>query len=83
VQTGADEPFSPLSTDLTNTKLYFNHEFGEHWAFKLYVEYEEFESSDWAIDGLGVDGIPSVLTMGEVSPQYDAWYTRILASYRF
>jgi MtrB/PioB family decaheme-associated outer membrane protein len=83
VQTGDEEPFSPLRTDLTNLKLYFDHEFGEHWGFKLYLEREEFRAKDWAIDGYGVDGIPSVLTLGEVSPQYDVWYSRILASYRF
>ena len=53
------------------------------FSSELYVEREEFRAKDWAIDGYGVDGIPSVLTLGEVSPRYDVWYSRILASYRF
>ena len=84
VQTTADEdPFDPLRTDLKNAKLHFDHEINGHWGYKLYAEYEEYSSRDWAIDGLGVDGIYSVLTMGEQSPKYEVWYFRVQASYRF
>lgn len=78
-----EEPFEPLKTDLTNARLHFDHEVNEHWGYKLYAEYEKFSSRDWAIDGLGVDGINSILTMGEQSPKYDVWYLRAQASYRF
>ena len=84
VQTSNEEdPFPPLRTKLTNAKLYFDHQVGEHWAYKLYAEYEKFSANDWATDGLGVDGIGSILTMGEESPKYEVWYFRVLASYRF
>jgi len=84
VQTIADEPpFAPLTTDLLNAKLHYDREINEHWGYKLYLEYEKFRSKDWAIDGLGVDGINSILTMGEQSPEYNIWYARIQASYRF
>ncbi len=84
VRTGnEEEPFNPLKTDLENARVHFDHEINEHWGYKLYVEYESYKGRDWAIDGLGVDGIGSVLTMGEESPDYSAWYFRIQASYRF
>jgi len=84
VQTTAEEdPFDPLRTDLKNAKLHFDHEINEHWGYKLYAEYEEYSARDWAIDGLGVDGFNSVLTMGEQSPKYKTWYFRVQASYRF
>ncbi len=84
VQTSLQEdPFNPLRTDLRNAKLHFDYEVNEHWAYKLYAEYEKYSSQDWTIDGLGVDGISSVLTMGEQSPEYNAWYLRMQASYRF
>jgi MtrB/PioB family decaheme-associated outer membrane protein len=84
VQTTADEdPFDPLKTDLTNTKAHFDYEANDHWTYKLYAEYEKYNSQDWAIDGLGVDGISPVLTMGEQGPEYKAWYFRAQASYRF
>lgn len=81
--TGEEDPFTQLKTDLANTKLYFNHAFSERVSLKLYAEYEEYSSRDWAIDGYGVDGIGSILTMGEESPDYDVWYFRVQASYRF
>ena len=84
VQTTLDEePFNPLRTDLRNAKVHFDYEVNDQWGYKLYAEYERFSSQDWAIDGLGVDGIGSVLTMGEQSPEYKAWYFRVQASYRF
>ena len=84
VQTDLQEdPFEPLKTDLKNARLHFDHEVSDHWGYKLYAEYEKFSSRDWAIDGLGVDGINSILTMGEQSPKYGIWYFRAQASYRF
>jgi len=84
VQTAAAEPpFDPLKTNLKNFKLHFDYAFNDHWGYKLYAEREQYESSDWAIDGFGVDGINSVLTMGEDSPEYSVWYYRFQVSYRF
>jgi len=84
VETDADEdPFEPLKTNLTNAKLHYDRELNEHWGYKLYLEFEKYRSRDWAIDGLGPDGINSILTMGQQSPEYNAWYVRVQASYRF
>lgn len=84
VQTSLEEaPFDTLKTELTNITLHFDYQVSEHWAYKLYAEYEKFNSQDWAIDGLGVDGISSILTMGEQSPEYAVWYFKMQASYRF
>ncbi len=84
LQPAADEdPFDPLKTSLKNFKLHFDYDFSDNWGYKLYAEREQYKSSDWAIDGLGVDGINSVLTMGEQSPEYSVWYYRFQISYRF
>lgn len=84
VQTSADEPpFAPLRTSLKNFKLHFDYDFSDSWGYKLYAEREQYDSSDWAIDGFGVDGINSVLSMGEQSPEYSVWYYRFQISYRF
>lgn len=84
VQTSADEPpFSPLIADLQNFKVKFDYDFNDHWGYRLYAEYEKFRSTDWAIDGIGVDGINSILTMGEESPDYGIWYYRLQLNYRF
>jgi MtrB/PioB family decaheme-associated outer membrane protein len=84
VKTSADEPpFDPLKTNLKNFKVYFDYDFSEHWGYKLYAEREQYDSADWAIDGIGVDGINSILSMGEESPDYSVWYYRLQFSYRF
>ncbi len=84
VQTTLDEePFKPLRTDLSSAKVYFDYEVNDNWGYKLYAEYENFSSQDWAIDGLGAAGISSVLTMGAQSPEYKVWYFRVQANYRF
>lgn len=79
----AEDPFPTLRTDLKNTRLYFNHEVSDQWGYRLFVEYEDFSSSDWGFDGLGVDGLDPVLTYGLVSPDYGIWNLRAQASYRF
>ena len=84
MQTTLDEaPFAPLRTDLRNARFHFDRVVNDNWGYKLYAEYEKFDSKDWAIDGVGVDGISSVLTMGLNSPHYSAWYFRVQANYRF
>ena len=84
VKTIADEdPFDPLKTSLKNFKIHFDYDFSDNWGYKLYAEREQYDSRDWAIDGLGVDGINSVLSMGEQSPEYSVWYYRFQISYRF
>ena len=84
VKTSADEPpFDPLKTNLKSLKLYFDYDISERWGYKLYAEREQYDSADWAIDGLGVNGINSVLSMGKDSPDYSIWYYRLQFSYRF
>lgn len=81
--TNLEDPFDPLRTDLVSLKLHFDYTINEHWGYKLYAEQEEYSSEDWTIDGLGVDGVNSILSMGEVSPDYKVWYYRLQLSYRF
>lgn len=84
VDTGVGEdPFPDLKTDLRNVRLHLSCRFNEHWSGKLYAEHERYDSADWYLDGLGVDGIPAILTLGELSPDYDVTVVRLLATYRF
>ena len=78
-----DTPFPTLTTELGNVKLSVSHQFNSHWGFRLFLEHERYRSTDWAIDGLGADGIPSILTFGAVSPDYDVTLIRTQAVYRF
>lgn len=81
--TDLEDPFETLKTNLKNLKIHFDYTINDRWGYKLYAEQEEYSSTDWAIDGLGVDGINSILSMGEVSPNYTVWYYRFQLNYRF
>jgi hypothetical protein len=72
-----------LKTDLRNTRLRLEMHATEQWGIKLYLEHEEYDSSDWALDGLGPDGVPAILTFGADSPDYSVTVVRAQASYRF
>lgn len=75
--------FPALRTDLRNFRLRFEYRPGPRWAWKFYVEHEKYDSSDWAIDGIGPDSIPEVLTFGAESPDYSVTVLRLQGVYRF
>lgn len=79
----AEDPFPTLGTRLTNVRIRLQYEVSAAWAVEASMEYESYDSSDWALDGLGPDGIPSILTLGAESPDYDVIVLRAQASYRF
>ena len=81
---GAGEaPFPDLSTHLRNANISLNYQTGGKWGLVLQAEYENYDSSDWQIDGLGNDGISAILTLGPVSPKYSVTVLRLLANYSF
>ena len=47
------------------------------------VEREEYDSRDWALDGIDPDGIAAILSFGALSPDYSVTVVRAQASYRF
>jgi MtrB/PioB family decaheme-associated outer membrane protein len=75
-------PFSTLDTELTNARIHLEYEVNAHWGIKGSLEFESYDSTDWALDGLGPDGIPSILTFGAESPDYGVTVLRVQASYR-
>ncbi len=81
---GADEPpFPDLSTDLRNATIRLNYKASKQWGLSLLAEHENYDSSDWQIDGLGNDGISAILTLGPTSPNYSVTVFRLLANYTF
>ena len=78
-----EDPFPTLRSDLRNARVHLSYAVSNQWGLKIYAEHENYDSEDWYIDGLGPDGLPSVLTLGAVSPDYDVTVLRVLASYEF
>ena len=81
---GAGEPpFPNLTTHLRNANIRLTYQASRKWGLTLQAEHENYDSSDWQIDGLGNDGISAILTLGPVSPQYSVTVLRLLANYLF
>jgi MtrB/PioB family decaheme-associated outer membrane protein len=78
-----DAAFPTLRTSLTNTRLYLHYKVSDRWGWSLDAYHEEYESSDWTIDGIGPGDINSVLTLGEISPQYDVRVVRLRSTFSF
>jgi MtrB/PioB family decaheme-associated outer membrane protein len=75
--------FPTLETKLWNLRLGVDYRISEQWGVKFRLEHEDQDSSDWALDGLGADGIGSILGFGAESPDYRVSVLRLQASYRF
>ncbi len=81
---GAGEPpFPDLTTELRNANIRLNYRASRKWGLSLQAEHENYDSSDWQIDGLGNDGISAILTLGPLSPHYSITVLRVLANYTF
>lgn len=50
----------------------FGLPFGERYTAELRYYEERYESADWQLDDVSVDTIPSVISFGLLSPEYDA-----------
>jgi MtrB/PioB family decaheme-associated outer membrane protein len=78
-----EPPFPDLTTDLRNANIRLNYRASKQWGLSLKAEHENYDSSDWQIDGLGNDGISAILTLGPISPNYSVTVFRLLANYTF
>lgn len=78
-----EAPFPALKSDLRNARVHVSYAVNDRWAMKIYAEHEKFDSADWLVDGLGPDGMSSVLTLGAVSPDYTVTVWRVLSTYKF
>lgn len=78
-----EDPFPTLETELRNARFHLSYLAGDHWGWKLLAEHETYRSKDWYVDGLGPDGIPSILTMGQLSPDHDVTVLRMMVTWRF
>jgi MtrB/PioB family decaheme-associated outer membrane protein len=84
VDSGAGEaPFPVLTTKLTNVRVYLKYKMNDRWGLGLDAYREEYDTADWFVDGYGPLDIPGLLTLGDVSPDYDVWVVRLMASLTF
>jgi hypothetical protein len=49
----------------------------------VFYRYEEYDEDNWAVDGVAPNTIDNVLTMGEVSPDYNIGVFAVSLRYAF
>jgi MtrB/PioB family decaheme-associated outer membrane protein len=75
-------PLPNLESTMDSLRLTMIYEASDRMDFTLGLNYERFETADWALDGVQPDTIPVVLTMGADSYDYDVWVVGIGVRYR-
>jgi MtrB/PioB family decaheme-associated outer membrane protein len=86
VTTGPSLTSAPLPTsesDLLSASLFADYRWRRDITFKMRVAYEDYSSSDWAVDGVAPNQLANVVTLGESSPDYKVWVTSFSVAYRF
>jgi MtrB/PioB family decaheme-associated outer membrane protein len=68
---GPASAYPPLRSELTGTKLMADWHLNERWTLNAGWRTEKFSADDWAKDGVGPATIPSVLTFGLQTQDYD------------
>lgn len=81
---GAGEvPFPVLTTKLRNARIYLDYKVNDRWGLGLDAYREEYDTTDWLVDGIGPFELNGVLTMGETSPDYAVNVIRLFATLSF
>lgn len=78
-----EDPFPVLKTKLRNARVYLGYQVNERWGLGMDAYREQYDSTDWQVDGVGPLDINGILTMGEISPDYDVYVVRLFATVSF
>jgi MtrB/PioB family decaheme-associated outer membrane protein len=74
----------PTSTsDLSSLSFYGDYRWRRDITFHLRFAFEDFESTDWAVDNVPANQLANVILLGEGSPDYQVWVTSFSVGYRF
>jgi hypothetical protein len=78
-------PFPDIKTQLHSLKLYAKYKYTRNMAFMLRYWHEEYNSEDWALDGVDPVSLdyPTSLFMVEGSPEYDVDVVGLSMLYSF
>jgi len=84
MRTGAPvAPLPDLESRLNTVKLYGRYRINDRLSVRVDYLYERYRSKDFTLDNVAPDTIPSVLTLGEESPNYSAHFIGTSLNYRF
>ncbi|MFV1998170.1 MAG: MtrB/PioB family decaheme-associated outer membrane protein [Acidiferrobacterales bacterium] len=63
-------PFPSLTTRRDTIVLYADYNIDEKFTMRANYQYEQYNESNWYIDGVAPDTLANVLTLGETAPSY-------------
>jgi len=81
-QSVSPDPLPKLESTMDSLRISITYNASERMDVNLGLRYEQFETVDWALDGVQPDTIPVVLTMGADAYDYDVWVVGLGFRYR-
>ena len=79
----APEDLPTVETTLHHLTASGTWQMREDLSLKLEYQYYDYESNDWALQGVAADSIDNVLTFGAQNPDEDIHYVGVSAIYRW
>lgn len=76
-------PFPDLKTRLNSARLYVKYALKKHLVLRFDYYKERYDTEDWALDSVAVDTVPTLLTLGQMSPDYNVTVLGTALEYRF
>ncbi len=83
LQSGSTAPFPNLTSTLDSVSLDARYHLSRALKVRLRYGYEKFDSRDWALDGVNVDTVPNLLTLGEQPYQHRVNVFALTLLYQF
>ena len=77
------KPLPRDTTVLDSINLYATYKMRENLSMRMGYWYEEYSSSDWAVDGIDPNQLANVILLGEDSPDYNDGVVSLSMIYRF
>jgi len=81
-QSGGQSQLPDLTSTLDSLRLEARYRWSDRWETTVNVRYEKFSADDWALQDVGPDTLPAVLTLGAEPYNYDVWAVGIGFRYR-
>ena len=78
-----EQPYPTLTSTRHTFKVYGDYNLNERSILHVSYRYEDYNESNWAIDGVAPNTISNVLSMGEVSPDYTIGVLSVSLRYLF
>lgn len=80
---GSPDDLPELTVDMDSIRIYADYRLKDNMSVHAGYWYERYDTRDWALDGVDVDTISNVLSLGETSPDYELNVVSLSLRYTF